>query len=86
MVVLVGLMFTLLYKACPNVKQPGTVLLGAEFNAQSQREPAIRQGLPEDLDQFAEPRDTSNLDRLEKHVADHAARVRARTMHPDDIA
>ena len=36
------------------------ILLGAEFNAEAQRERAIRAGLPEDAEPFAELRDTAN--------------------------
>jgi membrane protein len=134
LLIIVSLMFSLLYKACPNVKQPGfrwislggiiavvvwlvasalfavyvslsgsynktygsfatvivflvwlwitniAVLLGAEFNAETQRERAIRDGLPEDADQFAELRDTRKLDDPQKREAEEAARLRERTM------
>lgn len=135
--IIVSLMFSLLYKACPNVKQPGmrwislggiiavvvwliasalfavyvafsgsynktygsfatviiflvwlwitniAVLLGAEFNAETQRERALRAGLPEDVDQFAELRDTRKLDDPQKREADEAARIRRDTMSSD---
>ena len=128
--IVVSLMFSLLYKACPNVKQPGmrwislggviavviwlvasalfavyvsfsgsynktygsfatvivflvwlwisniAVLIGAEFNAEAQRERAIRAGLPEDTEPFAELRDTRKLDDTEQAKADEAARIR----------
>ncbi|MEP7020152.1 MAG: YihY/virulence factor BrkB family protein [Pseudonocardiales bacterium] len=115
LVVLVSLMFSLLYWACPNVKQPGfkwitpggvlavilwliasglfalyvafsgsynktygtmatvivflvwlwitniAILLGAEFNAETQRQRAMDAGLPEDVEPFAELRDTRKL-------------------------
>lgn len=38
------------------------ILLGAEFNAEAQRERAIRAGLPDDAEPFAELRDTRKLD------------------------
>jgi membrane protein len=111
----VSVMFSLLYWACPNVKQPGfrwispggiiavviwllasgafalyvsfsgsynktygslatviiflvwlwvtniAVLLGAEFNAESQHQRVIQAGLPEDIQPFLELRDTSKL-------------------------
>ena len=133
--VIVSLMFALLYRACPNVKQPGmrwitlggfiavvvwlvasalfavyvafsgsynktygslatvivflvwlwitniAILLGAEFNAETQRERAIRAGLPEDVEPFAPLRDTRKLDEPRKREAEEAARVRDRTMH-----
>ena len=134
LLVIVSLMFSLLYKASPNVKQPGfnwitpggviavvvwliasglfalyvsfsgsynktygslatvivflvwlwitniAILLGAEFNAETQRERAIQAGMPADLEPFAELRDTRKLDDPEKRRAEEAARVRARTM------
>jgi membrane protein len=124
-------MISLLYWACPNVKQPGfkwitpggliaviiwliasglfavyvafsgsynktygtlatvivflvwlwitniAILLGAEFNAESQRERAIQAGLPSDVEPFAELRDTRKLDDVQaKRVeeADQAGR------------
>ena len=133
LLIVVSLMFSLLYKACPNVKQPGlrwislggviavvvwiiasalfavyvsfsgsynktygsfatvivflvwlwisniAVLLGAEFNAETQRERAIRSGLPEDVEQFAPLRDTRKLDEPQQREADEAAQIRQRT-------
>jgi membrane protein len=134
LLIIVSLMFSLLYKACPNVKQPGfrwvslggviavvvwliasalfavyvsfsgsynktygslatiiiflvwlwitniAILLGAEFNAETQRERAIRAGMPHDLEPFAEVRDTRKLDDPQKEEVDHAARVREHTI------
>ena len=134
LLVVVSLMFSLLYRASPNVKQPGfkwitpggviavvvwliasglfalyvsfsgsynktygslatvivflvwlwitniAILLGAEFNAETQRERAIQAGMPADLEPFAELRDTRKLDEPEKRQAEEAAQVRARTM------
>ena len=133
LLIVVSLMFSLLYKACPNVKQPGLrwislggviavviwivasalfalyvsfsgsynktygtfatvivflvwlwisnicVLLGAEFNAETQRERAIRSGLPEDVEPFAPLRDTRKLDEPQRREADEAARIREQT-------
>ncbi len=138
LLIIVSLMFSLLYKACPNVKQPGmrwvslggviavvvwliasalfavyvsfsgsynktygslatiiiflvwlwitniAILLGAEFNAEAQRERAIRAGAPEDLDQFAELRDTRKLDDRRTREAEEAARTRRETMTGDN--
>jgi membrane protein len=138
LLVIVSLMFSLLYKASPNVKQPAfrwispggvlavviwliasglfalyvsfsgsynktygslatvivflvwlwitniAILLGAEFNAETQRQRAIQAGMPEDLEPFAELRDTRKLDDPEKRRVDEAARVRDRTMTIDD--
>ena len=130
LLVVVSLMFSLLYRACPNVKQPGlrwitlggviavviwliasglfalyvafsgsynktygslatvivflvwlwitniAVLLGAEFNAETQRERAIQAGLPPDTEPFAELRDTRKLDETQRREAERAQRVR----------
>ena len=130
LLIIVSLMFSLLYRACPNVKQPGmrwislggliavvvwliasglfavyvsfsgsynktygsfatiiiflvwlwisniALLLGAEFNAESQREQAIRAGLPEDTEPFVELRDTSKLQDSEKRRVEAADRER----------
>jgi len=59
------------------------ILLGAEFNAEIQRERAIRAGLPEDVEPFAELRDTSKLNDPEKRRAEQARRTRDRTTDPD---
>jgi membrane protein len=56
------------------------ILLGAEFNAETQRERAIRGGLPEDLEPFAELRDTRKLDDPEKRRVEEAERTRDRAM------
>jgi membrane protein len=138
LVAIVSLMFSLLYKASPNVKQPGfrwitpggviavvawmlasalfalyvafsgsynktygslatviiflvwlwisniAILLGAEFNAETQRERAIRAGMPSDLEPFAELRDTRKLDEPQTRAAKHADEVRGRTMSESD--
>jgi membrane protein len=130
LLVLVSLMFSLLYWACPNVKQPGfkwitpggvlaviiwliasglfavyvafsgsynktygtvatviiflvwlwitniAILLGAEFNAESQRQRAMEAGLPEDLEPFAELRDTRKLNENQTRRAEEADRTR----------
>ncbi|HEV7205471.1 MAG TPA: YihY/virulence factor BrkB family protein [Jatrophihabitans sp.] len=130
LLVVVSLMFSLLYWACPNVKQPGfrwitpggviavvvwliasglfavyvslsgsynktygtlatvivflvwlwitniAILLGAEFNAESERQRAIQAGVPEDLEPFAELRDTRKLDETEQRRAAEADRIR----------
>jgi len=134
LIVLVSIMVTLLYKATPNVKQPGfkwisaggvlavvvwllasalfavyvsfsgsynktygslatviiflvwlwitniAILLGAEFNAELQRERAIRAGLPEDVEPFAEPRDVRKLDPPERARVERAMDERRRTL------
>src|SRR5438270_6679661 len=135
LVIIVSAMFSLLYKASPNVRQPAfrwisaggilavilwliasglfavyvsfsgsynktygslatviiflvwlwisnvAILLGAEFNAETQRERAIRAGLPEDVEPFAELRDTRKLNDPEKHRVEQARRTRDRTMN-----
>ncbi|MDQ6730442.1 MAG: YihY/virulence factor BrkB family protein [Actinomycetota bacterium] len=131
LLIIVSLMFSLLYKVSPNVKQPkfrwitpggviavviwliasglfalyvsffgsynktyGTlatviiflvwlwisniaILLGLEFDAETQRERAILAGMPADVEPFAELRDTRKLDDEEKRRvrnADHQRR------------
>ncbi|MEO6955726.1 MAG: YihY/virulence factor BrkB family protein, partial [Antricoccus sp.] len=137
LLIIVSLMFALLYRACPNVKQPGmkwvslggviaviawiissalfavyvsfsgsynktygsfatviiflvwlwisniTILLGAEFNAETQRERAVQAGLPVDVEPFAELRDTRKLDEPQQREADEAAEIREKTMNPE---
>ncbi len=56
------------------------ILLGAEFNAEAQRERAIRAGLPADLEPFAELRDTRKLDDPQKQRAERAKRTRDQIM------
>ena len=56
------------------------ILLGAEFNAEAQRERAIRAGLPEDLEPFAELRDTRKLSDREKRRVERAQRTMSQTM------
>ncbi len=60
------------------------ILLGAEFNAETQRERAIRAGLPDDLEPFTELRDTRKLDDAETERVEHAEQVRRRTMRNSD--
>jgi membrane protein len=137
LVIIVSVMITLLYKASPNVRQPGfrwvtvggiiavliwliasglfavyvsfsgsynktygslatviiflvwlwisniAILLGAEFNAEAQRERAIRAGLPEDLEPFAELRDTRKLSDPQKRRVEQAQRARGQTADPE---
>lgn len=51
-------------------------LLGAEVNAELDRGKAIAQGLPEDVEPFAEPRDTRKLTDQQKHIIDQAQAAR----------
>ena len=60
------------------------ILLGAEVNAETQRERAIQAGMPADLEPFAEVRDTRKLDDLRKEEVEHATQVRQRTMSDSD--
>jgi membrane protein len=130
LLVVVSLMFSLLYWACPNVKQPGfrwitpggvlavivwliasglfavyvafsgsynktygtvatviiflvwlwitniAILLGAEFNAEIQRQRAIEGGMPADVEPYLELRDTRKLDDEQTRQADAAERAR----------
>ena len=52
------------------------ILLGAEVNAELDHAKAIAQGLPEDAEPFAEPRDTRKLDDHEKRAVDAAQHTR----------
>ncbi len=136
LVIIVSVMISLLYKASPNVRQPGfrwistggviavaiwlaasglfalyvsfsgsynktygslatviiflvwlwisniAILLGAEFNAEAQRERVMRAGLPEDLEPFAELRDTRKLSDPEKRRVEEAERARSDVLEP----
>ncbi|WP_338183111.1 YihY/virulence factor BrkB family protein [Jatrophihabitans sp.] len=127
---LVSVMFSLLYWACPNVKQPGfrwvtpggvlavivwlvvsaafatyvsfagsynktygslasviiflvwlwitniAILLGAEFNAETEHQRVIQAGLPEHVEPFVEVRDTRKLDDAERQRVASAAHAR----------
>lgn len=48
------------------------ILLGLEFDAETERERAIRAGMPADVEPFAELRDTRKLDDEEKRRVEHA--------------
>jgi membrane protein len=130
LLVIVSLMISLLYWACPNVKQPGlrwitaggalavviwlvasglfalyvsfsgsynktygslaaiiiflvwlwisniAILLGVEFNAESQRQRLIEAGMPEYVEPYVEVRDTAKLDDAEKERVAEAASAR----------
>ncbi|HJQ42183.1 MAG TPA: YihY/virulence factor BrkB family protein [Jatrophihabitantaceae bacterium] len=56
------------------------ILLGAEINAELQRQRLIAAGLPEKVEPFVEVRDTRKLDPDEKHRVEEAARVREKTL------
>jgi membrane protein len=60
------------------------ILLGAEFNAELQRERAIRAGLPEDVEPFADVRDTRKLDDQEEERVEEAGRQRRRLLDRGD--
>ena len=60
------------------------ILLGAEFNSETQRERALRAGLPEDVEPYAEVRDTRKLDDPEKERVEDAHRMQARYLHRSD--
>lgn len=130
LLVLVGLMFSLLYWACPNVKQPKfrwitpggalavliwlaasalfalyvsfsssynktygslaaiiiflvwlwitniAVLLGVEFDAETQRQRLVEAGMPEHVEPFVDLRDTATLEDAEKDRVAEAERIR----------
>jgi membrane protein len=52
------------------------ILLGAEVNAELDHGKAIAQGLPEDVEPFAEPRDTRKLTPQQKHIINQAQSIR----------
>ena len=130
LLVLVSLMFSLLYWACPNVKQPKfrwitpggalavliwlaasalfavyvsfsssynktygslaaiiiflvwlwitniAILLGVEFDAETQRQRLVEAGMPEHVEPYVDLRDTAKLDDAEKERVAEAGRVR----------
>lgn len=53
------------------------ILLGAEVNAELDRSRAIAEGVPEDLEPFAEPRDTRAMDEADRRAAEVAAERRS---------
>lgn len=55
------------------------VLLGAEFDAELDRQKAIGQGVPESLEPFAVPRDTSKLDEDDTKRAEALSRKRGQS-------
>jgi membrane protein len=137
LLIIMALMLSLLYRASPNVKQPGfrwitpggvlaviiwliasglfavyvafsdsynktygslasliiflvwlwitniAILLGAEFNAETQRQRAIEAGMPERVEPFVELRDTRKLDVEEKRRAEAAQQIRASEIGKD---
>ena len=52
------------------------ILLGAEFNAQSERQQLVEAGLPDDVETFVEPRDTRKLSEPEAERVEQAVRTR----------
>ena len=60
------------------------ILLGAEFNAETQRERALRAGLPDDVEPYAEVRDTRKLDDPERERVEQAHRMQDRFLHRSD--
>ena len=135
LIIVVSLMFSLLYTASPNVKQPRfrwitlggviavvlwlvasllfavyvafagsynrtygslatviiflvwlwisniAILLGLEFDAETQRERAIRAGMPEHVEPFTDLRDTRKLDEAEQRRVEEASRLRGGADH-----
>jgi membrane protein len=60
------------------------ILLGAEFNSETQRERALRAGLPDDVEPYAEVRDTRKLEEPEKDRVEEAHRMQRRFLHRSD--
>src|SRR3954447_23224644 len=52
------------------------ILLGAEFDAELDHERALREGVPEDADLFAVPKDTRKFDDDETRAANEVAAIR----------
>jgi membrane protein len=52
------------------------ILLGVEFNAESQRQRLVEAGMPQDVEPFVDVRDTAKLDDAEKERVEEAGRVR----------
>jgi membrane protein len=52
------------------------ILLGLEFDAETQRERAIRAGMPAHVEPFTELRDTRKLDEAEARRVEEASRLR----------
>jgi membrane protein len=59
------------------------ILLGAEFNAELQRERALRAGLPEDVEPFVDVRDTRKLDEPEKKRVQRAQHEQRKHLRDD---
>jgi membrane protein len=53
------------------------ILLGAEVNAELDRSKAIAEGVPEDLEPFAKPRDTRAMDDIDKKAVAEASKRRS---------
>ena len=74
---LAGVVVLLVWMWLTNV----SVLFGLEINAELERERAVLQGLPEDLEPFAEPRDTRKMTEEHRRAVDKSADIRRRTMN-----
>jgi membrane protein len=57
------------------------LLLGLEINAELERQRAIAEGLPEDVEPFAEPRDTRKLSDEHRREVEASATARRRARH-----
>lgn len=57
------------------------ILFGLEINAELERQRAIAQGLPEETEPFAEPRDTRKMSDEQLRAAEQSAEIRRRTMN-----
>jgi membrane protein len=74
---LAGLVVFLVWLWLTNV----SLLFGLEVNAELERERAIKQGLPEDVEPFAEPRDTRKMSDEHRQDVEQSAAIRRRTMN-----
>jgi membrane protein len=59
------------------------ILLGAEFNAESERQRVVQAGVPEDLEPYVDLRDTRKLDDAEKQRVAAAGRRRQEILDSD---
>ena len=73
---LAGLVVFLVWLWLTNV----SLLFGLEINAELERQRAIAQGLPADVEPFVEPRDTRKMTPEHRRDADQSATVRRKTM------
>ncbi len=57
-----------------------SLLFGLELNSELERERAVEQGLPEEVEPFAEPRDTRKMSEEQRRAVEESLEVRRRTI------